>query len=123
MTATHDNSSFRTKCSLGTSDANSKEIGNFIQADWSPTELDAGDSVSLYALLKHHKVPLTESHDFPSVFLAGYYPSFQINGLGSIIRWCVVKFKMVSFALCSILFTTKSDFVTCHLCKWHAEEK
>ena len=25
--------------------------------------------------------------------------------------------------ICSILFTTKSDFVTFPLCKWHTEEK
>ena len=46
------------------------EIGNIIQVNCSSAE---GDSVtnSLQACLKHHKVPLLESHDFPSVFLAG----------------------------------------------------
>ena len=62
---------------------------------------------------------MPESHDFSSVFRAGCNHSFQISGLRSTVGWCVVKFYMVSFALCSLL-TTKSDFVTCPLCKWHA---
>ena len=45
----------------------------------------------LACLVETH-VPLPESHDFPSVFLAGCNRSFQISDIGSIVVWFVVKF-------------------------------